>query len=689
MPREKKLRGRLAERKRKRQEDEDAGLDEHVAKNQKIDNERSGFGDIPDALEWIEPAGTAETPFFGMLSDDEQDYFKRADELLVLNQFDDTDGRALFIDNVYREAAGKELKIACSQSCSRLMERLILQSNVEQLKNLFQKFSGHFLDLVQHRFASHCCEMLFLQSAPFVMSQADKIHDNPQVLPDDMVYVSMEDLFLYTLNELTGNLGYLMTDRHASHAFRVLLVVLDGRPLTVASTKSLLQSKSKEDVAKTHISTGNIEESRHTRRDTPESFETALDKLLLEVASTLDATFLRVLATHPTGNPALQLLIEIEISRHKNHPGHGLSILEKLIPSLTAAPDDDTVAFFKNLMFDPIGSRLLETIVRGAPGKTFKNVYRRFFRDNMGQLVKNDTASYVVMRVLERLSRESLEDAMTSLLPQVPSLLARSRTAIIKTMVERCTIRGANTEPLEEAIRASYGKHSELIVQMLGMVEPEQQQPAVEEAADERWKATADQLHGSLLAQSMFAASGPLSRLVQESLNALPSQTILRMANQASTSHVLQSALTSPASSVSFRRKIINHFFGHVGGLAVSLSGSHVVDALRTATEGVSNYRERIAQELLQEETKVRESRIGRAVWRNWMMDLYVRRRAEWGMKFKSLGEANEAISHGNGKDAATIPSITLARARYAATKAKGPGRGVARSGASRAGHVS
>lgn len=81
-------------------------------------------------------------PYYGMLDDDEQEYFKRADEMLELNQFDGPDERNLFIESVYKEADGKELKIANSQSCSRLMERLIQLSTPHQLKDLFQKFSG-------------------------------------------------------------------------------------------------------------------------------------------------------------------------------------------------------------------------------------------------------------------------------------------------------------------------------------------------------------------------------------------------------------------------------------------------------------------------------------------------------------------------------------------------------------------
>src|SRR2546421_11464025 len=100
-----------------------------------------------------------------------------------------------------------------------------------------------FLSLVQHRFASHCCEALFMRAAPIVTAEMANANDQP--LPDEngeTVFVTMENLFLYTLNELEGNLGYLITHRFASHTLRVLLVILAGLPLTRQSTANLLQS---------------------------------------------------------------------------------------------------------------------------------------------------------------------------------------------------------------------------------------------------------------------------------------------------------------------------------------------------------------------------------------------------------------------------------------------------------------
>ncbi len=143
MPKEQRKRGRREEKKRKRQEEEE---DDEPPKRQKSQNaeeqvENYGGGFV-EQEERVPYAGPGELPFYGLLDEDEQEYFKRADSMLEVNQFADPGERDLFLANVYKEASGKELKIANSQSCSRLMERLVLLSTPTQLKTLFQKFSG-------------------------------------------------------------------------------------------------------------------------------------------------------------------------------------------------------------------------------------------------------------------------------------------------------------------------------------------------------------------------------------------------------------------------------------------------------------------------------------------------------------------------------------------------------------------
>jgi nucleolar protein 9 len=130
MPKENKARGRREEKKLKRKrengEDEVGMLKRHKSEDANGEQEFIGIDDneVHTEQEWAGEAvegvqggregegGATERPFYGLLSDEEQEYFRRADELLEVNNFDTPEDRSLFLGNVYREAEGKELKLS-------------------------------------------------------------------------------------------------------------------------------------------------------------------------------------------------------------------------------------------------------------------------------------------------------------------------------------------------------------------------------------------------------------------------------------------------------------------------------------------------------------------------------------------------------------------------------------------------
>lgn len=642
MPKENKhSRGKRGEKAKRKRDDAEDG--DEITKRHKPDQmEDVQFTETGSTqAESIDPPVAVETeslerPFYGLLEDDEQEYFRRADELLEVNDFESEEQRQLFLTSLFREAEGKELKIANSQSCSRLMERLILLSSPIQKKRLFEKFSGNFLHLIQHRFASHCCETLFIQSAPVVT--AELIGDDvEQLVTDgesstDVSKESMENLFLYTLNELEGHMAFLLTDRFASHALRVLLVVLSGKPLENA-TKSLLQSKKKEKITVhgNKLDAGDIGASK---RVVPESFQFAVEKIISDTVASMDSSFVRVLATHPMGNPTLQLLLELELTQQGKKKGNEEgSVIRKLLPDDLSDAESESVAFVNGLLYDHVGSRLLETIVTHAPGKLFKQLYKTCFKDRMGSLARNETAGFVVQRVLERLNADDLRDAVASILPQIPGLVERSRTSVIKTIIERCVVRRADMQELADTLKTCYGEDPQGIIPKMVILSAALQEGGPKAEAKER---NVNQLHGSLLAQTMLHVPGPLAELIQDSLLAQPSEILLRMSEEICTSHIIQAAVKPSRSNIPFRRKLANKLLPLAPALAIHTCGFHVVDALWMGTEGIMNLKERIAASLLEHETELRDSYEGRKIWRTWMLDLFKRKKFEWVKKAKS-----------------------------------------------------
>lgn len=684
MPKENKhSRGRRDEKKlkRKRDDEEETPRSKKQKSQEPVDDVVITGTDNADVL--LEDTEASERPFYGMLEDEEQEYFRRADELLELNDFPSEEERSIFLANVYKEADGKELKIACSQGCSRLMERLILLSSTAQKKKLFEKFAGNYPHLIQHRFASHCCETLFIQSAPVITGEltadSKKKGEEEEVVEEEK---SMETLFLETLDELEGQMTFLLTDRFASHTLRVLLVILSGRPLEKSSTRTLMQSKKKEKITVTGYDNTPTELSLN-KRAVPSSFEFAVEKIISDTIATMDTSFIRVLATHPTGNPTLQLLLELELSNPNSKKGSNSdqkTIISALLPDEITKEGSESQTFINGLLYEPIGSRLLETICTFAPGKLFKQVYRAVFKDRIAAIARNEISSYAAIRVLNRLSKEDLQEALDAIYPQIAGLIERKRTVIVKTLLERCQVRGVDSKKLVQSIAEAYGSEpSSLILKMAciddvnAFVKTQLTPPPTEEetaAADQETekpkrrfpqappKAAPSQLHGSLLAQGMLAIPGSSAKLIQTSLLALPSPTLLALAMYTTTSHIIQAALL-PNIDVLFRRKFINLLLfasdaevEHVQVLALSSTGSHVLDALLTSTTAptlnstsapIFSLSERIANVLITHEFVLRNSWSGRIVWRNWNMDLFKRRRGDWVNTVKAAGAEKAA----------------------------------------------
>ncbi|KAF1987592.1 PLP-dependent transferase [Aulographum hederae CBS 113979] len=673
MPKENKKRGRRAEERKRKHDanDEDDTLRKKLKQSTDepgatVSREVSEHDPTDDAV--LQFAGPEEAPFVGMLDEEEQEYFKRADDMLEMNQFNDNEERALFLSNLYKEAEGKELKIAYSQSCSRMMERLIQSSSPGQLKRLFQSFSGQFLHLIHHRFASHCCEALFLHAAPMVTQEMTNPPKPDSSDPSD-IFVPMEDLFLYALDELEGFFGFLMTDRYGSHILRTLLIVLSGDSLSSTSSKSLFQSKRKENV--TISKAAHSETPALEKRAVPDSFHAALDKVIKDSVSGLDTTYLRALATHPTGNPVLQLLLKIELVHFgKQRAKDETSIIHKLLPDDTISEGTESASFVNGLVYDIVGSRLLEAIVEFAPSKLFKSLYREFFKERTDSLSRNEIAGYVVCKMMERVGKHDLADMMQSILPQVKGLVERGRTVVIKTLIDRCVAREVDTQPIAQQLETCCsGTNGFDIARLL--------KPGEDGGTDAVRKKShqlqSDKTHGSLLAQAMIGAPGSLSELVFDSLVRSGPALSLKIAKDATASRTVQAALVSPHASIIFRRKMIQQFYGNIGEMALDPSASHVIDSIWEGTHGLAFIRERVAEELAENEASLRQSFVGRAVWRNWDMDLYKRRRGQWVSQSRKSAGNDGFVSfpedQKEGKPKKT--AIQLARERHAAKNKK------------------
>ncbi|KAI1080380.1 ARM repeat-containing protein [Whalleya microplaca] len=656
MPKPRTKRQAIREERKQKRREKALATDEtsKYAKRRRLDDdgnaERTGeqdaiFEDGHDQLQFGGPP-RPDREFFGILSDQEQEYFRSVDEQLDIDDFPSQEDREIYLANVFVEAQGKELKLACSQSCSRLMERLILMSNTRQKKKLFEQFGSHFLNLIQHRFASHCCETLFLQSAPVVTKELGGERDDMPTEeddPDEKPSPYMEELFLLTLDELEGQLSYLLTDKFASHTIRVLLIILSGRPLEQSQTKSLIHSKKKEKISVPWTFNGPSDLDTQLRA-VPMSFNLAAKKIIADSVSGMSPTELCVLATHPTGNPVLQLLLELDISLNaksevQSDDSGDMTLLGQLLPGAPASLKDATTPasdFVNSMLYDSIGSRLLETLITHSPGKYFKPLYKHIFSSRIHSLLRNDIACYPAIRILNRLSKEDLVIAVQQSLPEFKKLVTLSRFNVIKTLFERCQARQAADEigSLTRALVEAVGSDPKSIIPQLCFPQPADSEGEKSQGPPEKARSTS---HGSQLATTMLAIPGSPSRVIQKSLGALPEELVLQLAiSSAPTSYVLVNAFSTPAQNKIFHKALVSALRPHTFELAQSEHGSRVLNSIismPSKSEGISvpfHIKESIMVQLGQHEQELRETFEGRRVWRTWKGDLWKNRRLEW-----------------------------------------------------------
>ena len=545
---------------------------------------------------------------------------------------------------------------------------------------------------MQHRFASHCCETLFTQAAPLVTEELTAALGAEQTQAERRdAPLSMEDLFLATLDELEGNLGYLMTDAFASHTLRVLLLVLAGRPIADGTSKSLIKSKKAENINSAGLKSASMNATMRSRT-VPNSFNDALDRMISSMVGGLDTTYLRALATHPTGNPVLQLLIELELSRSgKTKAKDPASLFRKLLPDDPPQEGTGSASFVNGLLYDTVGSRLLETIIQFAPGKTFKSLYKSLFRERLGSLARNEIASYPAIKILERLSKEEVQYAVAQICPLISALIERSRTAVIKVLIERCHVREIDTQPIVTAVQESYSSGpGKALLKMLCL-----DSAKLQGIAEDRQKQIDDQnvgkIHGSLLAQSMLAAPGPMRELIMQGLLAVDIPMLLDIAKDRSATHVIQTSLVCPDQETSskFRRIIIQRFTPHAVDLAMDKTASHVIDAVWKASLNLKYPREQIALELAKSESLLRQCPSGKAVWRNWKMDLFKRSKTQWMRDDRDKAVLNVPLTQKAAKTGTMVENkeqrvktpIELARERYAKGLPKVHKKGKAMSG--------
>lgn len=666
MPKATKVRGRRAEAQKKKQEeirlssrkdrrrpkedDDDFDVDDFNStelkvfetaddyeKDQEMKDAESASEKGEEEEEGTEngKANNNEGIFFGLVDRQELEYFKQAESTMAVDGFGSPEERTGFINGVFEEIRGKELKLVTSQICSKLIERLILTADDDQLRSIFSSFIGHFLALSKHKYSSHCVETLLVRCAALV--ERELVEDGTK---DG---TSMESLFLNMFNELKPELKQLPTNSYASHVLRIVILVLAGERLPSTTSRSVLRSK-KSKVARKMIY---IKDNQDFERSyqVPISFKDALDMLITEFANSLDTTAAREMAIDKIASPVVQLIIQVEkkttssaedkkSKKKRKKEGKKLGRFASLIFCASDDVDSKEQAFIEYLLSDPVGSHFFEQVIPNLPLPTVQRLYKLYMKDRMDKLARRDAGNFVVQALLKKLSYDEVQEILDALIPEL-EIYINSTVPLARSIIESATQRNYKLDQIEELITKKYSKDN-LLENILKL-----STSTLGQGKDGDWP-TSEEMHRSLLLQTLIDSDPKFRDYALDGFLDMDKEKLISVAKHSIFSHTLEKCLV-PSVDIIKRKKLLNNLSGSFVELSCNAYGSHIMDKLWRFTYKLKFFRERFATELTQNEQQVKhDSKYGRSVWRNWSLDKYVRKRFEW---WKTVKDEEDKIA--------------------------------------------
>lgn len=616
--------------------------------------------------------GEFSTVFYGLVDSSEIDYFKQAESTLNINAFESEEDRAGFIRSILEESRGKELKLVTNQICSKLMERLVLFASDRQLKHIFHLFNGHFPALAHHKYSSHVLETLLVRSAALVEKELlnndeddeDEKEDNEE---DNFVAsTTMESMFILMLAQFEPYWSEMIQHQYASHVMRMIILITAAKELP-SSTKanSVLRSK-KSKVARKMIEIKDNDDFNRAFQ-VPPSFKEQLHSIVTSVTSKLDSKSARELAIHKVASPVVQLIIRIEgIFDRDRTVWHLLFLSEK------EGKDPKEEAFVEYLLSDSVGSHFLESTIKndGARMKYIERLYKLYMKDRVLKLAKRATTGvYIIQALLFKLKPGEVEFILDELIPQLSSLISISDNQNIDL----------GKSVIDASIARKNYRREELIDQLFLKFAPNfnRQDPSDDTTSElfenvlqltgstlgntkDDWP-TAEERRRSLFLEKLMEYDYSFVVCAWYNCMALPIERFVQMCMHGVFSHVIEGALVVLPASESeskpiliSRKKFLNLFSGKIFELVCNSYGSHIVDKLWNFTIFLPMYKDRIASEMVENSHKVKESSYGKLVWKNWSMEMFVRKKFDW----KSLVKQQEEEYRGQPEEGAEIERI-------------------------------
>lgn len=333
------------------------------------------------------------------------------------------------------------------------------------------------------------------------------------------------------------------------------------------------------------------------------------------------------LAFDETSSVVLQVLCETLKNVEEQHGT--LKKLVKAIMKKSFKDDEDEAeesetkeAAELRVFSSQASTRLLEGMMASCDEKLMNRIYKKYFKEQLVDLSKNSDLNFSVQRLIDAMAdKETFEEIFNTLSPEFTNLCQIGYTGVVLAVCKACERLGVKQgqfiQSLLKSLECAAEKTGKCIVPIITLTPL----PIVEER-----NVKTITLHGSLILQRIFNFNKPI-KIVQSLLDMKP-QDVADIFCDDKGSRIADAYLESKFIGEKSREKLIKQLEGMYMSMAVSRSGSHVLEKFYNLSSDTQ--KEAIVAELAERLNQLQGSQSGCIISYKFSVEAYARNPNQW-----------------------------------------------------------
>ncbi|KAI4490922.1 hypothetical protein M0802_010596 [Mischocyttarus mexicanus] len=531
---------------------------------------------------------------------------------LMQEGFPSVEEKLIFINNVYEQSTGREVEYSKNQVGSRVLESLLKYANLETIQKFTEALSSSLRPISCDTFASHVLEKIIVvcadrgnRSKTLSQKSKSKETENEQ---DFIIDVKESEVKLYNdivirlSKYLINNLEEFVWDTYANHLIRTVMECLGGLIDTNDG-----QSRTKQ--------ISGIE-----RRDVIQEYK----DLLIDACNRLInwPQFLEFGKDELTSG----LLQSILYSLNGIDKKLTKSFIKKITKDCFTSKEDRQLPD----IFDRESStRLLEACLAVAKSKSFDDIYKEYFKDNLKTLCTMQGTNFSIQKLLDHCeSKEIFEEIFVEIETLLSNILQTGYTGILVSIANASkrlqTKQGAFVTMIIKALECDTSEDKQYqIVKCIATLKKQNELNSLEEKDQTELPV---HLHGSLIVQAVLNFNKPI-KLVN-SLLAMNNEQLLNLISNQKGSHIIDAFMDSKYIGEKSREKLAKKLQGCWAQLAQSTYGSRCLDKIWLLSR--QKQRMFIMEELAAAGEILRSSKSGKIIFNKLNVSLFIRNKKDW-----------------------------------------------------------